>query len=68
MGRKKIDDGLTPQARWSEKNQYITKEFKMYKSTADKFKEACKTAGVSQSGKIIELMEQFISEVEKDNT
>ena len=66
MGRKKIDDGLTPQERWSKKNEYITKGFKMYRSTADRFKAACEKAGVSQSAKIIEMMEQFIKEVERE--
>ena len=68
MGRKKIDDGLRPQDRWSQKNNYISKSFKMYKSTADRFKEACEKVGVSQASKIAELMESFISEMEKDNT
>lgn len=55
----------TPQQKWNEKNGYIAKSFKMYRSQADRFAEACKKAGVSQSAKITELMEQFIKDVEE---
>ena len=52
-----------PQDRWDKKNGYITKGFRMYQKTADEFKTACETAGVSQSGQIVKLMEQFIAEM-----
>ena len=61
----KKDDGMTPQQRWDKKNGYITKGFKMYRSQADAFAKACEKAGVSQSAKITELMEQFIKDVEE---
>lgn len=52
-----------PQTIASEKYQkkagYIAKTFKLKKDIADKFKEACDNAGVSQAAKITELMEQF---------
>lgn len=50
--------------KYQNKVGYISKSFKMYRSTADRFKEACDKAGVSQAAKITELMEQFIKEVE----
>ena len=62
---KKINDGKTPQERWAEKNDYITKGFKMYRSQAEAFENACKKAGVPQSAKIIELMQGFVDEVKK---
>lgn len=36
----------------------------MYQETADKFKSACETAGVSQSGQIVKMIQEFIKEVE----
>ena len=60
---KKIDDGMTPQQRWDKKNDYIVKSFKMYRSQADAFAEACKKAGVPQAAKITELMQGFVDEM-----
>lgn len=51
----------TPQQRWNKKNGYIAKSFKMRKSLADEFKLACERAGVSQSGQIVKMMEEFIA-------
>lgn len=50
----------TPQQRWNKKNGYIAKSFKMRQSLADEFKEACEKAGVSQSGQIVKMMQEFI--------
>lgn len=52
----------TPQDRWHKKNGYIAKSFKMYKTIADQFAEACKRAGESQSSVITRLMKQYIEE------
>lgn len=53
----------TPQQRWNKKNGYIAKSFKMRQSLADEFKEACEKAGVSQSGQIVKMMEEFIEKM-----
>lgn len=57
----------TPQTIASEKYQkkagWMTKGFKLKKEVVEEFEEACKAAGVSQAGKITELMKQFIEEV-----
>lgn len=57
----------TPQTIASEKYQkkagWMTKGFKLKRELVEEFEEACKTAGVSQAGKITELMKQFIEEV-----
>ena len=57
----------TPQTIASEKYQkkagWMTKGFKLKREVVEEFEEACKTAGVSQAGKITELMKQFIEEV-----
>lgn len=50
----------TPQQRWNKKNGYIAKSFKMRQALADEFKEACEKAGVSQSGQIVKMMQEFI--------
>ena len=52
----------TPQERWSRKNGYTTKGFRMYKALADDFAEACKRAGVSQASVITRAMRSFIDE------
>ena len=57
----------TPQTIASEKYQkkagWMTKGFKLKKNVVEEFAEACEKAGVSQAGKITELMKQFIEEV-----
>ena len=52
----------TPQQRWNRKNEYIAKSFKMRKALADEFKVACDKAGVSQSGQIVKMMQEFIDQ------
>ena len=52
-----------PPDRWDKKNGSIRKSFAMYQKTADEFKTACETAGVSHSGQIVKLMEEFIEKV-----
>lgn len=55
----------TPQERWSKKNGYIAKSFKMRQTLADEFKAACEEAGVSQSGQIVKMMQDFIEQHKK---
>lgn len=57
-----------PQDRWNEKNNYITKSYKMRKEVADEFKEACDMAGVSQSGQIVEMMKEFIQKTKMEHS
>ena len=56
-----------PQDRWNAKNHYITKGFKMRKELADEFKEVCDSLGVSQSGEIIKMMQDFIKKNKRGN-
>jgi len=51
--------------KYQKKIGYITKGFKMRKEVAEEFKAACDSAGVSQSGQIVKMMQDFISSVEK---
>lgn len=48
--------------RYRQKAGIITKNFKLKKELVDRYAAACEKAGVSQTGKIAELMEQFIKE------
>ena len=48
--------------RWSQKNGYITKGFKMYRSLADEFKEACDRNGEAQASVIQRLMREYIDQ------
>ncbi|WP_314639551.1 hypothetical protein [Stomatobaculum longum] len=48
------------QDRWNEKNGYISKSFRMYRSLAEEFKQACDSVGVSQAETIQQLMREFI--------
>lgn len=57
---------MTPQERWHKKNGYISKSFRMYRTLADDFADACAKAGVSQAVKIAELMQGFIDEVKEE--
>lgn len=56
---------IRPQDRWNKKNNYIAKSFKMRQELADEFKKACETAGVSQSGQIVKMMQEFIEKQKK---
>ena len=48
------------QDRWNEKNGYISKSFRMDRSLAEEFKQACDSVGVSQAETIQQLMREFI--------
>ena len=48
------------QDRWNEKNGYISRSFRMYRSLAEEFKQACDSVGVSQAETIQQLMREFI--------
>ena len=45
----------------NEKNGYISRSFRMYRSLAEEFKQACDSAGVSQAEAIQRLMREFIA-------
>lgn len=56
-----------PQTIASEKYQkkagYMSKSFKLKRDLVEQFAKACEKAGVSQAGKLTELMKNFIEEV-----
>lgn len=57
---------MKQQNEWKKKAGYISKSYQMKKEFADKFKEACNKAGVTQSGQIVRMMTSFIEQVEKE--
>ena len=48
--------------KYQQKIGLIAKSYKIKKTLADEFAEACAAAGVGQAAKISELMRQFIDE------
>ena len=48
--------------RWSQKNAYIIKDFKMYRSLADEFKAVCEKNGEAQATVIQRLMREYIDQ------
>lgn len=59
-----------PQTIASEKYQkkagYISKSYKLKREVVEQFQEACEKQGVSQAGKIMEMMQRFIEETEAE--
>ncbi len=49
--------------KYQKKAGWMTKGFKLKRELVEQFESACKEAGVSQAGKISELMKEFIEEV-----
>lgn len=49
--------------KYEAKAGWTSKTYKMKKQVVDDFKDACDKAGVSQAGKLMEFMKQFIDEV-----
>jgi hypothetical protein len=54
-----------PQDVWNEKAGYISKSYKLKRDTVEAFAEACEKAGVSQAGKLTEMMKAFVEETNK---
>ena len=59
----------SPQTIASEKYQkkagYIAKTYKLKREIVEQFQQTCAKKGVSQAGKIMELMQQYIEEETK---
>lgn len=48
--------------KYQEKAGYVAKSYKLKKDLVRRFADACGAAGVTQAGKLSELMERFIKE------
>ena len=53
--------------RYAKKVGLISKSYKLKKSLADEFAEACSTAGVSQAAQISKMMQEFIDSTKVSN-
>lgn len=53
------------QQKWQEKNNLVSKTYKLNKIVVDQFKEACEKNGVTQASKLTELMQNFINKSNK---
>lgn len=51
--------------KYQKKAGWMSKSYKLKREVVEAFAEACEQAGVSQAGKLTELMKEFINEVEK---
>ena len=49
--------------KWAKKVGYISKSYRLKKEVVEAFAQACADAGVSQAGKLTEMMNQFVNEV-----
>lgn len=49
--------------KYQKKAGYMTKGFKIKRELAEEFARTCELSGVSQAGKISELMKEFIDTV-----
>lgn len=52
--------------KYQKKAGYMTKGFKIKRELAEEYEKACAKVGVSQAGKISELMRAFIEEANKE--
>lgn len=50
--------------KYQKKAGYMTKGFKIKRSVADQFADACEKSGVSQAAQITKMMQAFIDEAE----
>ncbi len=64
-----MKSNANPQTRATEKYQkkvgLMSKSYKLKREVVEAFAEACEKAGVSQAGKLTELMKEFIAEVNR---
>ena len=56
-----------PQDKWNKKNGLVAKSYRLKKEIVEAFALACEKRGVSQSGQLTNMMQEFITEVEGEN-
>lgn len=52
--------------KYEAKAGWMSKTYKLKRETVEAFADACEKAGVSQAGKLTELMKGFIDEVSQN--
>lgn len=63
MEEKKI----RPQDKWNAAHGLVSVSYKLTKSIADDFSEACKKAGVSKKAQLEKMMLEFIRQQSEQN-
>ena len=51
--------------KYQKKAGWLSKSYKLKREVVEAFAEACEQAGVSQAGKLMEMMKEFIEETDK---
>lgn len=51
--------------KYEAKAGWMSKSYKLKKETVEAFAKACDEAGVSQAGKLTEMMNAFVNEVQE---
>lgn len=51
-----------PQDKWDAKAGVKTRGYKLHTAIADQFRDACKSAGISQARALEQLMQEFIEQ------
>ncbi|MBO5513744.1 MAG: hypothetical protein J5961_04040 [Mogibacterium sp.] len=57
---------IRPQDKWNAAHGLVTVSYKLTKSVADEFSDACAKAGVSKKSQLEKMMREFI-ESQKEN-
>lgn len=52
--------------KYEAKAGWISKSYKLKKEVVEEYAKACDDAGVSQAGKLMEMMREFVEETKKD--
>ena len=67
QGARRMSEGkkIRPQDKWNAAHGLVTVSYKLTKSIADEFSEACKAAGVSKKSQLEKMMREFIKQNKK---
>ena len=52
--------------KYEAKVGWMSKSYKLKREIVEEFAKACNIKGVSQAGKLMEMMQEFIDETKKD--
>ena len=52
--------------KYEAKAGWISKSYKLKKEVVEEYAKACDAAGVSQAGKLMEMMREFVKETKKE--
>lgn len=58
-GENTSDKNKRPQDIWNERHGFVSKSYKLHKSITEDFADSCSKNGVSQAGKLTELLTNY---------